>query len=522
MASTFFGLETAKRGLAAQQSALYTTGHNIANANTDGYSRQRVNLTTTTPYEAPGMNRSGIIGQIGTGVQAESVQRIRDSFADLQYRTQNNKLGYYGAISESLTKMEEVMNEPSDSGLQATMNEFWNALQTLSANPENSGARSVVASAGQMVADTYNYYYNSLTSIQQDIGDQIDVTIQEINTIIDNINKLNKQISEVEPHGMLPNDLYDHRDMLVDQLSSLVNIKVTKQKPDEYGLAKADAEGLYNIELVDEAGASYDPPVKLLEVTGKGLGDVQYFSVSIKDDTGNYISVESVTVGSEEISNMNFSGELAGLIKSYGYMDGTNEKGYYPDMLKKLNTMAKAFADEFNNIHQSGKTNDGNAGVSFFEGADETDGQYAKHIKVNADITNNSSLVVTGETSDAGDNLIAQKLANLKTKSFTEYETFAGANSKPDMLSGNLDSFYSGIIGSLGVDSQSVQKNLANTETIIDSVQQRRESTSSVSLDEEMVNMITFQHAYNASSRMITVVDEMLDKIINGMGRVGL
>ena len=130
------------------------------------------------------MNRSGITGQIGTGVQAGSVQRIRDSFADLQYRTQNNKLGYYSSVGESLIKMEEVMNEPSDSGLQATMNQFWNALQTLTANPENSGARSVVASTGQMVADTFNYYYNSLTAIQQDIGDQIDVTVKEINTII--------------------------------------------------------------------------------------------------------------------------------------------------------------------------------------------------------------------------------------------------------------------------------------------------------------------------------------------------
>ena len=521
MASTFFGLETAKRGLAAQQSALYTTGHNISNANTLGYSRQRVNLTTTTPFEAPGMNRSGITGQIGTGVQAGSVQRIRDSFADLQYRTQNNKLGYYSSVGESLIKMEEVMNEPSDSGLQATMNQFWNALQTLTANPENSGARSVVASTGQMVADTFNYYYNSLTAIQQDIGDQIDVTVKEINTIIDNIHKLNQQISEVEPHGMLPNDLYDQRDMLVDQLSGLVNIKVTKQKPDEYGLANADAEGLYNIELVDEAGASYDPPVKLLEVTGAGIGAVNHFTVDIKNENGDYIPVDSVSVGGTELPNMSFGGELAGLIESYGYAGENGTEGYYPDMLNKLNTMAKAFADEFNSIHQSGVTNDGNPGVSFFEGADAADGNYAKHIKVNADIIKDSSLVVTGKTGEAGDNSIAQELADLKSKSFTEYASFSAANPKPDMLSGNLDSFYSGIIGSLGVDSQSVQKNLANTETIIDSVQQRRESTSSVSLDEEMVNMITFQHAYNASSRMITVVDEMLDKIINGMGRVG-
>ncbi|WP_406686217.1 FlgK family flagellar hook-associated protein, partial [Rossellomorea vietnamensis] len=142
MRSTFMGLETAKRGMYTQQGALYTTGHNISNANTPGYTRQRVNFTQTEPYPSPSMNRPQVPGQMGTGVEAGSIQRVRDSFLDTQYRGENNKLGYWDTKMEAMKKMEEVMNEPSDSGLSKTMDMFWQSLQDLAVNPTNSGARS--------------------------------------------------------------------------------------------------------------------------------------------------------------------------------------------------------------------------------------------------------------------------------------------------------------------------------------------------------------------------------------------
>ncbi len=134
MISTFMGLETSKRGLTTAQSALYTTGHNVANANTPGYSRQRLNLNPTTAFPSPGLNSPNVPGQLGTGVEAGSVQRIRDSFLDAQYRTQNSKLGYYRAQSESLTKMEEIINDPTESGLLNYDESFWNALEDLTTN----------------------------------------------------------------------------------------------------------------------------------------------------------------------------------------------------------------------------------------------------------------------------------------------------------------------------------------------------------------------------------------------------
>ncbi|MFS0783691.1 flagellar hook-associated protein FlgK [Bacillus sp. 1P06AnD] len=523
MRSTFMGLETAKRGMFTQQGALYVTGNNISNVNTPGYTRQRANMIQTDTYPYSGMNRPGIPGQIGTGVTTGSIERVRDSFLDTQFRQQSNSMGYYGAMSDSLTKIEQIMNEPSTSGLQNAMDKFWNSLQTLAANTENSGARDVVASSGQAVADVFNYYYNSLTRVKDDIDSQIDVRVTDINQTLKSISELNKQIAESEPHGYLPNDLYDQRDELIDKLSSMVNIKVSNVKPDNYGLALPQADGLINIELVKEDGKSYDPPINLVSAS-KERGNEGYNEVSISKDTATG-AVNGIKVGTETIAPKNFdkSGELAALIQNFGYMDGTDVKGKYPEMLDKLNKMAFAFATEFNAIHAKGyalneesiPTDNADGKLNFFE-FDPNDP--AKSLRVKDSITDDPASIRAGDgNGDAGNNKNAQALANLKTLSFDKYSTKGNAGFPTD-LTGNIDSYYSGVIGKLGVESQSAAQNLKNAYTIASSVDQNRQSVSAVSLDEEMVNMIKFQHAYNASARNITIIDEMLDKIINGMG----
>ncbi|MGM0524505.1 MAG: FlgK family flagellar hook-associated protein, partial [Bacillota bacterium] len=144
MVSTFNGLEMAKRALSAQQAAMYTTSHNISNANTEGYTRQRVNfeaINGLTSSREPG----GIIDTIGNGVEPGSVERIREQFLDVQFRKENAKTQYYSQRAEAATQMEAILNEPSEEGLSHIFDQFWNSLQDLSVNPEDSGARSVVA-----------------------------------------------------------------------------------------------------------------------------------------------------------------------------------------------------------------------------------------------------------------------------------------------------------------------------------------------------------------------------------------
>src|SRR5690625_4297898 len=190
--STFHGLEMAKQALFAQQAALYTTGHNIANTNNKGYSRQRVNFETMSPYPAGSRNRPQIPGQVGTGVQVEAVERIRNKFLDEQFRVENSKAGYWQAMSDSLHRLKNLLNESTDSSLAVTIDQFWESLQDLSVNPENSGARSVVAHRGLAVAETFQYLSSTLKSNQEDIKNEIRVTASDANSLVRQINDINQ------------------------------------------------------------------------------------------------------------------------------------------------------------------------------------------------------------------------------------------------------------------------------------------------------------------------------------------
>ena len=528
MVSTFHGIETARRALHAQRSALYTTSHNIANANTKGYTRQRVNFSTTNPYNA-------IFGQIGTGVQEGSIERIRESFLDVQYRLENSKHGYYTKLSAALSKIEDIMNEPTESGLHHVMETFWKALEDLANHPENSGARQVVASTGQMVAETINYYYNSLARIQRDLGAEIDTKVKYINSLIAQIDELNRQIASVEPHGKLPNDLYDRRDVLVDELSKYINIKVNTVVPEQYGQHPPNAIGLYEIEIVQADGSAYDDGngnrAKLLSIdTVTGQSTIQRLEVTGENSPEDPLSgnVSKIQVGNVLIDNLNFVGELGGLIRAYGYnLNGEQGKGHLPDMMERLNNYAFAFASEFNAIHQQGYDLSGEQGIEFFV---FNENNPAQTLRVNDAIINDPgkiaaarSLTADGEV-HSGDNRNALELAKIKGKNFGDYVYLQnGENGLPDGMTegGTLDSYYASMIGDLGVNTQSAMRNRDNVQVLLDSVENQRQSVSGVSLDEELTNMIMFQHAYNAAGRMITVLDEMLDRIINGMGVVG-
>lgn len=486
MVSTFHGLETARRGMTTQQTALQVTGQNIANANTSGYSRQRVDFSQTEPYPAPGMNRPQIPGQMGTGVQAGTIQRVREGYLDQQFRNENNKYGYWSAKSDALDKMEDIMNEPSEKGLSKTMDRFWQSLQDLSVNPDDSGARSVVIQRGAAVAETFNYLSNSLTSIQKDIGSQLDTTVLEANSLMRQINEINKQIGEIEPHGYLPNDLYDERDVLVDKLSQIVNISV--DKTGSGGQSLAMAEGKYTITLIDKDGASIGTLVD-----GADPGALNEIQVQFSPDKS---SIDSIALKSgEDLSDKNLSGKLQGLKESLTTI--------YPDMVTKLDEMASTFITAFNEAHRAGygldtSTPNTNTGKDFFGGTD------AKSISVI--LTNRNDIAASAE-GNLGDGSRAKILANIKDLSLS----YGGETT-------TMRGFYEGAIGEMAVKSQESARLADNSIVLADSVENRRQSISGVSIDEEMTNLIQFQHAYNASARNITIVDEMLNTIINGMG----
>ncbi|MCR6095061.1 flagellar hook-associated protein FlgK [Salipaludibacillus agaradhaerens] len=526
MISTFHGLETMRRALSTQQAALYTTGHNIANANTPGYSRQRVNFTQTEAFPNPAFNKPGIPGQLGTGVKAGEIQRIRDSFLDLQFRGENAKLGYWSTKYAALERMEDVMNE-LDNGNAKVINQFWQALEDVSANPEDAGARAVLQQRGVAVAEAFNHTYESIETIQRDYRDQIGVENSRVNSLLNQINEINKQIASVEVHGLLPNDLYDKRDLLVDELSQFMNIEV--ERVPSGGNAKEMAEGRYTIHLLDNNGQRLNDIVLLDGST------FEYNEVSVTDADGGQLDgpVTEILIGGTAIAfeDFNSNGSLKAMIEAYGYMEGGEVKGIYNEMMQNLDTMISVFVEEFNNVHSSGwslseieageKAN-GGAGYNFFEFADPHGGGVqgsAKYLKVSEAILSSTDNIAAARevldengnpTAYAGDGSNALNLANVKATQLN----YGGQTA-------SLDSFYQGVIGRMAVGVSEASNMTSNFQSLANSINERRQAVSSVSLDEELANMIQFQHAYNAAARNMTAVDEMLDTIINGMGRVG-
>lgn len=508
MGSTFMGLETSRRGLTTQQSALYTTGHNISNANTLGYSRQRVNMEATLGYPGTGLNAPKIAGHLGTGVQAHSVQRIRDQFIDRQYRQESTKLGYWETRSNAISQIEDIVTEPSDYGMNAALDQFWSSLHDLSGSPENAATRKVVIQRALHLADSFNYTHKQLSDIQGNIGNEIKVSIDDINSMLKQIASINEQIQAVEPNGYMPNDLYDARDTLIDELSQYFPIET--EKVASGGNALAIAEGSLNISIKLANGT------KIELVKGKDFAQLETMDTSNNkldgtDLTSGFNEIKITGLGGGTISYDQLApskGKLASLIDSFGH--GNPPTGYFTDTLTKLDKMADAFIKEFNDIHSKGFTLADGA-VSSVPGQNFFEGTGASGIKVLEDIINNPNLIAVSDAQgEAGNGKNAIKLANMKF------------NKLADLDGATVQSFYQGIIGQLGVDGEQANRLTTNSGTILLTVANNRASVSSVSLDEEMTNMITFQQAYNANARMITVIDETLDKIINGMGRVGL
>ncbi|MBA2175561.1 flagellar hook-associated protein FlgK [Halobacillus locisalis] len=650
MVSTFNGLEVAKRGLFTQQSALYTTGHNISNANTDGYTRQRVNFEQTSPFPPGSRNRPEIPGQMGSGVQAGSIERVRDQFLDIQYRNETKNVGYYDAQRSALYKMEEIMNEPTDQGLAKTMDRFWQSLQDMSVNPEDEGARSVVRQRGLAVAETFNYLSNSLQTVQKDLKNQVNVASRQFNSTLNQINSLNQQISEVEPHGYLPNDLYDERDRLIDDLSEMASIDVSYSPS---GDSSEDiALGVATIRLADEIGQPVNPPMTLVDGATDTVNEI---SVSYAD-TANQTVVKDVTIGEQTMTVDQFSsvGKLKGLMEVGGYMNSTpsepayvvgqgfkededgnaflpssmtgqtisvtgsteeegefttgetvdveitdgmtlqdlatqlnnpdegieatiqnqdgvqrlvvkstaqgsgatmkvegsaaqslqldgeftgmNEvSGNFSDMLGDLDVMASAFAMQFNEVHSSGGnlTSDATDSPHFFSYGQSLESTHAEGEGTGHPYYKGiaSNLGITDAVESNLDHIAA---SNISTDAAGNDAVFAGNGGNAEDLANiqeqpydllgnetNINSFYEGMIGGMAVDAQENRRMVDNSATLQASVQNQRDSVSAVSLDEEMTNMVKFQHAYNAAARNITVVDEMIDRIINQMGRVG-
>jgi flagellar hook-associated protein 1 FlgK len=233
MGSTFSGFEVSKRGLSAHQQALHTTGHNVANADNKSFARQRLNLSTTEPIYEPAYNRAMITGQIGQGVAASSVERVRDQFLDERIIETSTEKGYWQTREEYIRQVEIIFNEPGTS-LRTQMDQFWSAWEELANYPDESAHRSVVKEKATGIGNKIEDLFNKLTKLKDQANSEVENQTNKLNLITESIRVLNERITKAEAMGDNPNDLYDRRDKFLEDLSTLVDINIGRSDKDEF------------------------------------------------------------------------------------------------------------------------------------------------------------------------------------------------------------------------------------------------------------------------------------------------
>lgn len=457
--SNIIGLLDIGRGaLLSHQKAISTTGHNIANVNTPGYSRQRVNLATN-----PGLASAS--GQMGAGVRVSDIQRIYDQFLGSQINTESYNQGKWEAQKNSLERVEIIFDESTGFGLNQAMGDFFNAWQDQANNPEGHTQRQVLVAKSEIMAETFNKVSSDLNQFQNDLDKSIKGAVSQINTIAGEIADLNVKISDIEKSGQNANDLRDRRDLYLKELSSMINISSFENN-----------DGQVTV-LVGSGNSLVQPPyaLSLSTVTNaSGHEDVLWV-----DRDGNTV----------DITNDISGGKLKGWIET---RDVTIE-----NYKTSLDNLASSMITEVNGLHTAGFDLNSAAGVNFFTGSSASD------ISLNPAIAGNVNLVAASGTGAPGDNSNAIAIANLQNSLLMSTGT------------ATYDDFYNSLVSDVGIAVQSAQMNYDHQSAMLSSLDNYRESISGVSLDEEMVNLVKFQHAYDAAAKLVSAVDEMLNTVMN-------
>ncbi|HDY75559.1 MAG TPA: flagellar hook-associated protein FlgK [Candidatus Marinimicrobia bacterium] len=361
--------ETTKRSLLTQQLAINATANNIANVNTEGYTRRRIDLSRLSL----GFN----------GMDSEATMRVRNRFLENQLWYEKQELGKNSMNEMLFQQIEGILGEPSDSGLSNIMTEFWNSWTNLASNPESDSARTLVKDKGVLLGNTFNRLDKNLKNLQLQTGQEIQQKVNEINGIVNQIKGINKQI-----RAQRSNDLLDRQDMLINQLASKIDIQVNESNN---GVVTIVAGG----NILISGSYSNQLHVKTSQATN-GV-----FHIEIEMTNGN--KKANIT-----------SGELGGLLEVHN----DHVAGY----IDKLNTMAISLKDVVNNIHSSGYNLDGVTGIDFFNDNISGAGDFA----VSDEIIFDPSLVATSSTVDTpGDGSIAQLVADLQNSDTTNGTTLS-------------------------------------------------------------------------------------------------
>ncbi len=589
MPSTFFGLNIGTTGLYTYQAALNTTAHNVTNAETIGYTRQILQQKAGVPIK---VNNS--YGMVGSGVDATAIVQTRNDYYDLKYRKSNNLFGTYSAKQYAMTEIENYFNEVTVDGFTTSFNQLFTSMQQLSTDSASLTKRTQVTNYAQSLADYFNSMATNLKSVQEECNFEVKNQVDRINSLGQQIATTTKQINVLEASGGTANDLRDQRQLLLDELSSIVNItydertvgsgtgvtsftvKIDGQtlvSTNEYNTLKVvprtekinqnDADGLYDIAWSNGNTFNTNSPslsgyLKSLVEVRDGNNKENLRSTQNSGTAGsntltlaktNIDSIEKlnipkqgvITIGNEEYTYNDFTVvyDSATNTSSYTFTldeplthnvtneevsigDSIDYKGI-PYYMSQLNQLVRTFAKEFNTLHKSGVDLNGDPGEDFFNATSRVDpvtgdniafGSYedyydltAANFAVTNTIYNNPGKIVTGSEVENGveNNDILDKLLALK-------------DDKAMFKQGTPASFFQTLVAEIGIDAKKANNFVKNQGDILDMVQNQRLSVSGVDVDEEAMNLVKFQNAYNLSAKVIQVMNEIYDKLINGTG----
>ena len=584
MRSTFAGLNTMVSGITTNQLSLDTTGHNISNAATKGYSRQSVDQHATRAQYVETVNGHMLSG---TGVAAASIERARDVYADKQYWTESSTKSYYEIRQKNYDKLEAIFNDSDNNGVQNAIEDFYKIWSDLSTNASSTSERVAVLEKGRIVSDRVQtaakQIQNQVVSEYQDIS----INIDKVNEITDQIVSLNKAIMAKEAVGGSANDLRDSRDKLADELSGFMRITVSEKE--ETSMYTIVCNGTTMVNGITKMDLKFGPEDPNDGSIGRPNVDYGFTDYQIEiGDTGIELDTISgklkadVDAIAENKSYMDQLAKMAGFLltnfnaqhKQGVGMDvdcttGTNFFG--EDGKLYLWDDAKQCVRIATQTTKSTVTNGELSSVKIITGDVDTDDANAlKAYRLIQALTVNSVLtetdgeqkiaarMVSYDTSKTADQVAAQfaDTSTMASAGVTQYcwkygdsvtgtvdKTVSdlngtadgsnavlvgklinlGNNDRSDCSIGkvSLENFYNAAMTDLGVDSEATDTKLKTQEDVITQVETWRTEVAGVNWDEELTNMIMFQTGYSACSRCLTTMDEMLDRLINSTGTVG-
>jgi len=624
MQSTFTGIEIGKRSIVAHQQGMTTTGHNLSNASTEGYSRQRVELSPFEPIYLPGLNREETPGQIGQGTVVERIERIRDELLDKRIVAQGSGEGYWETRDNYVLQLERLYNEPADVSIRGRMDAFWDAWQELSLHPADSAPRKAVLERGKTLIDSIKERYKGLTSLQNMAEEDIQGTVKRVNELSRQIAGLNEQIQKIKAQGDNPNDLYDRRDLLVEKLSSIIDITTDNRDPDEFVIHTAG-----NVLVQGRIGRQFDlvsgiDTEGFSHVVWKESGEEAHFSsgslkalIEMRDVTlrGEIQNLDSMTMNFIDLVNeahragygtngktgLDFFTEHPFVTNVAGNYDRNGDGAYDSTYIfritgqNKLDSRAQiglegtislagqtgliqvpyyttdTVADVVKRINNSGAEvvarldREGRLTLKGTPAADPANPDFViRHVEDSgrflegyAGLLQNrgpdgafrwdqadSALTLQGTAADYAVAPIAHPSGWIEVNPVLIKEPASiasgyGENGKPanpgngeaalaiasirntEVMVGKLgtfDDYFADAVARVGLLGEQSDRALETQNLIMKQLKDMRDSISGVNIDEELSQMIKYQHGYAAAARFISTVNDMLDTIINRMG----